>query len=60
MNKNNNEEKKCRMCGKVLVGKNKLGLCSACKRKTGNVGVAAMGALALIGSTLLTVLLRKK
>lgn len=32
MSKNNNEERKCKMCGKTIVGKNKTGICSACKK----------------------------
>lgn len=29
MSKNNNEERKCKICGKIIVGKNKAGICSA-------------------------------
>ena len=49
MSKNNNEERKCKMCGKTIVGKNKTGICSACKKKAGDTGVTVMGVLALIG-----------
>ena len=34
MSKNNNEERKCKMCGKTIVGKNKTGICSACKKES--------------------------
>ena len=53
MSKNNNEERKCKMCGKTIVGKNKTGICSACKKKAGDTaGVAVMGVLALIGGAI--------
>ena len=39
MSKNNNKERKCKICGKTIVGKNKTGVCSACKKKTGDTGV---------------------
>lgn len=38
MSKNNNEERKCKICGKTIVGKNKTGICSACKKKAGDTG----------------------
>ena len=40
MSKNNNEERKCKICGKTIVGKNKTGICSACKKKAGDTGVS--------------------
>lgn len=47
MNKNNNE-RKCKLCGKTIVGRNKISiLCSACKKNVGNT--TALGALPLIG-----------
>ena len=52
--KNNNEERKCKMCGKTIVGKNKTGICSACKKKAGDTGVTVMGVLALIGGAIWT------
>lgn len=52
MSKNNNEERKCKICGKTIVDKNKTGICSACKRKAGDTGVAVMGVLALIGGAI--------
>ena len=54
MSKNNNEERKCKMCGKTIVGKNKSGICSACKKKAGDTGVTVMGVLALIGGAIWT------
>ena len=48
MNTNNNE-RKCKMCGKTIVGNNKTGICSACKKKAGDTGVTALGVLAVIG-----------
>lgn len=48
MDKNNNEERKCKMCGKTIVGKNKIDICAACKKKAGDTGVAVLGVLALI------------
>ena len=41
MSKNNNKERKCKICGKTIVGKNKTGVCSACKKKTGDTGVTS-------------------
>ena len=52
MSKNNNEERKCKICGKTIVGKNKTGICSACKKKAGDTGVTVMGVLALIGGAI--------
>ncbi len=54
MSKNNNEERKCKICGKIIVGKNKAGICSACKKKAGDTGVTVMGVLALIGGAIWT------
>ena len=48
MNKNNNEEKKCKICGKTIVGKNKTGICSACKKKAAGDTVTVMGVFTLI------------
>ena len=47
MRKNNNEERKCKICGKTIVGKNKTGICSACKKKAGDAGVTVMGVFLL-------------
>ena len=55
MYKNNNEERKCKICGKTIVGKNKTGICSACKKKAGDTGVTGVtvaGVLALIGGAI--------
>ena len=54
MSKNNNEERKCKICGKIIVGKKKAGICSACKKKAGDTGVTVMGVLALIGGAIWT------
>ena len=51
MSKNNNEERKCKICGKTIVGKNKTGICSACKKKAGDTTVI----FALIGGAIWTV-----
>lgn len=32
-----------------IVGKNKTGVCSACKKKSGDTGVTVLGVLAIIG-----------
>lgn len=49
MSKNNSDERKCKICGKTIVGKNKTGVCAACKKKAGDTSVSVMGALAVIG-----------
>ena len=49
MSKNNEEEKKCRICGKTIVGKNRTGVCNACKKKAGDTGVKALGILSFLG-----------
>ncbi len=54
MRKNNNEERKCKICGKTIVGKNKTGICSACKKKAGDAGVTVMGVFLLVGGTIWT------
>ena len=51
----NNEERKCKICGKTIVGKNKTGVCAACKKKVGDNSVTAFGVLALIGGGIWTV-----
>ena len=51
MSKNNDDERKCKICGKTIVGKNKTGICAACKKKAGDTGVSVMGVLGLIGTT---------
>ena len=38
----------------LIVGKNKAGICSACKKKAGDTGVTVMGVLALIGGAIWT------
>ena len=55
MSKNNGEERKCKICGKTIVGKNKTGICSACKKKAGDTSVTVMGVLALIDGAIWTV-----
>ena len=50
MSKENEEIRKCKICGKTIVGKNKTGICSACKKKAGDTGVTALGVIGLIGS----------
>lgn len=42
------EVRKCKMCGKTLVGKNKLGICSACQKKTGDTGITVLGVGSII------------
>ena len=34
-----------------MVGRNKTGICSACKKKAGDTGVTALGVLGFIGTT---------
>ena len=48
MNKNNDIEIKCKMCGKIIVGKNKTGICSAYKKKAGDTVVSTLGIISLI------------
>jgi hypothetical protein len=36
MSKENDEIRKCKICGKTIVGKNKTGICSGCKKKAGH------------------------
>ena len=55
MSMSNDEERKCRICGKTIVGKNKICICSACKKKVGDTGVTVMGILGLIGTGIWTV-----
>ncbi len=55
MNKHNDEVRKCKICGKTIVGKNKTGVCSACKKKTGDKSVATVGILAAISGIIFTV-----
>lgn len=50
MSKGNKEERKCKGCGKTLVGKNKTGFCSACKKTGAERGTIAAGVLAFVGS----------
>ena len=54
MNKENEGVRTCKMCGKTIVGKNKTGVCSACKKKAGDTGVTVLGVLGLIASGLWT------
>lgn len=51
MNKNNNE-RKCKQCGKTIVGKNRFGICSACMKKDSDNGLKTFGALTLTGSVI--------
>lgn len=51
MNKDNKDARKCKICGKTIVGRNKTGICSACKKKAGDTGVTALGVLGVIGTT---------
>lgn len=51
MNKNNKDARKCKVCGKTIVGRNKTGICSACKKKAEDTGVTALGVLGFIGTT---------
>lgn len=53
MSKNNDEERKCKICGKTIVGKNKTGICSACKKKAGDQG-AVIGVFAVISGVIWT------
>ena len=53
MSKNNNDARKCKICGKTIVGRNKTGICSACKKKAGDTGVAVLNVLGVIGTTAL-------
>lgn len=50
----NKEDKKCKVCGKTIVGKNKTGVCASCKKKAGDTGVTALGVIALIGGIIWT------
>ncbi|HBT63064.1 MULTISPECIES: hypothetical protein [Eubacteriales] len=50
MSKGTEEVRKCKICGKTIVGKNKTGICSACKKKAGDTGVTVLGVLGLIAS----------
>lgn len=55
MSKENEEIRKCKICGKTIVGKNKTGICSACKKKAGDNGVTVLGVIGIIGSGIWTV-----
>jgi len=53
---NNQEEKRCKQCGAILVGKSKkIGLCSNCARKDTQTGAGILGVLALIGTSVLAI-----
>ena len=52
MNRNNKEEKKCRKCGKTIVGNNKTGICAACKKKCADEGAIVLGVVATAGGVL--------
>ena len=54
MNKGDQEVRKCKICGKTIVGKNKTGICTACKKKAGDTGVNLLGILALVGGGIWT------
>ena len=54
MSKGTEEVRKCKICGKTIVGKNKTGICSACKKKAGDTGVTVLGVIGLIGSGIWT------
>lgn len=54
MSKETEEIRKCKICGKTIVGKNKTGICSACKKKAGDTGVTVLGVIGLIGSGIWT------
>ena len=56
MNDNQKEVRKCKICGKTIVGRNKTGICTGCKKKAGDNGVAALGVFALIGGNVCTVI----
>ena len=53
MNKGD-QVRKCKICGKTIVGKNKTGICTACKKKAGDAGVNLLGILALVGGGIWT------
>ena len=50
MSKNNAEERKCKICGKTIVGRNKTGICSACRKKTSDTVFKALVALGFVGT----------
>ncbi len=52
----NNKEKKCKICGKILVGNNNTGICSACIKKGGDTTVTAAGIAALILGSIIAVI----
>ena len=56
MKDNNEEVRKCKICGKTIVGKNRTGICSGCKKNAGDKGVAALGVFTVIGGTVWTVI----
>lgn len=56
MKKKNEEERKCKFCGKTIVGQNKSGICSACKKKAGDTSVTVLGVFALLGGAAWTVI----
>ena len=55
MNKNIEEERKCKMCGKTIVGNSKTGVCSACKKEVGDTSMNALGILVVIGGGIWTI-----
>lgn len=55
MKENSDEVKRCKICGKIIVGENKTGICGECKKKIGDGGTAAAGVLTIIGGVVLTI-----
>lgn len=56
MNSHNDEVKKCKLCGKTIVGKNKTGICNACKKASGDKGLRFIGALTVISGTIYSII----
>lgn len=52
MSEKTNKERKCRFCGKTIVGNNKIGICSACKKKAGDTGLNIIGLGSVIGGSI--------
>ena len=46
-------EKKCKFCKRIIVGKSKLGICSDCVNKAGNCVAGIGSAVVSIGGAIL-------
>ena len=48
------EEKRCKTCKRIIVGKNRMGICPDCARKGKNGAVGILGTLGSIALFIIT------